>query len=80
MGMTAFDVGTVVGRSQEDLTLSERFALAGKYAAFEIYTPKTLPLRRIEAVGDSAVECMKMLRARGLDPAIFEFVRLGRPY
>jgi hypothetical protein len=78
--MTALEIATAVGRSQEDLTLPERFALAGKYAAFEIYTPRTLPLRRIEAVGASAVECMKILRKRGLDPAIFEFVRLQPPY
>ena len=69
-----------VGRSPERLTLAERFALAGKYVALEIYTPQAIPLRRIEAIGDSAGECLRELKARGLDPARFEFVRLTRPY
>ena len=69
-----------LGRSPERLSLEERFALAGKYVALEIYTPATIPLRRIEAIGDSAGECMRGLKARGLDPARFEFTRLTRPY
>jgi hypothetical protein len=39
-----------------------------------------LPLRRIEALGDSAAECIKILRMRGLDPERFEFVRFLPPY
>jgi hypothetical protein len=74
------DARRVVGRSPERLSLEERFALAGKYAAFEVYTPQTVPLRRIEAVGDSIEECVRQLQARGLDPERFEFIRLAPPY
>ena len=69
-----------VGRSPERLSLEERFALAGKYVALEIYTPEAIPLRRIEAIGDSTGECLRGLKNRGLDPARFEFVRITRPY
>ena len=65
-----------VGRCPDHLTLQERTALAGKYVALEIYTPETLPLRTIEAIGDSLEECVRMLRERGLDPRRFEFTRL----
>ena len=73
--MTAF-----IGRSPERLSLQERFALAGKYVALEIYTPQAAPLRRIEAIGDSAEACLLGLMSRRLDPARFEFIRLTRPY
>ena len=69
-----------VGRCPDQLTLDERFELAGKYIAMEIYTPATLPLRRIEAIGDSVASCMRMLKGRGLDPARFEYTRLPPPY
>ena len=62
------------------LTLEERLALTGKTIALEIYTPETLPLRRIEAIGDSVAECIGELQARGLDPMHFEFSRLVPPY
>ncbi len=71
---------SVIGRSPERLTLQERFAFAGKYIALEIYTPKTIPLRRIEAIGDSTEECLRQLASRGLDPRHFEFHRLTLPY
>ena len=69
-----------IGRSPDDLSLGERRALTGKYIALEIYTPEDLPLRRIEAIGDSVVECVLQLVARGLDPVRFEFSRLAPPY
>jgi hypothetical protein len=69
-----------IGRSPEALTLDERLALAGKIIALEIYTPETTPLRRIEAIGDSAAECVSQLNSRGLDPLHFEFSRLPAPY
>jgi hypothetical protein len=69
-----------IGRAPERLTLDERHALTGKYVALEIYTPEALPLRRIEAIGDSVEECIRQLTARGLDPLQFEFVRLAPPY
>lgn len=62
------------------MTPAERLALAGKYIALEIYSPETIPLRRIEAIGDSLAECLRNLKSRGLDPTKFEFTRLSRPY
>lgn len=78
--MTANSTDRAIGRSPDDLSLEERIELTGKYIAMEIYTPKALPLRRIEAIGDSLAECVRMLKARGLDPAQFEFTRLPAPY
>ncbi|MFY9725640.1 MAG: hypothetical protein WB579_04020 [Bryobacteraceae bacterium] len=69
-----------IGRSPERLTIAERLAFAGRYIALEIYTPRNLALRRIEAIGDSLADCIRMLRARGLDPTAFEFSRLSAPY
>jgi hypothetical protein len=74
--MAAINPAKVIGRSPDRLTLPERIAVAGKYAAFEIYTPETLPFRRIEAIGDSVEECIRTLQSRGLDPRKFEFTRL----
>ncbi len=73
-------VESILGRAPEELTLPERSGLAGSWIAMEIYTPKTLPLRRIEAVGDSVDECIALLRRRGLDPAKFEFTILKPAY
>lgn len=74
------DPRVVIGRAPERLTPGERAALEGKYVAFEIYTPKNLARRIIEAIGDSVAECARQLKERGLDPAAFEFDRLGSPY
>jgi len=68
------------GACPEDLNLSRAKSTHGKMIALEIYSPETLPLRRIEAIGDSAAECATQLMARGLDPGNFEFSRLGPPY
>jgi len=76
----ARDPRSAIGRSPDALTLQERLAFAGKYIALEIYTPKTLPLRTIEAIGDSLEACLRILRERGLDPRQFEFQRLPPPY
>ncbi len=65
-----------LGRSPDRLTLDERAMLLGKYIALEIYSPETLPLRRIEAIGDSLADCIRMLQSRGLDPTRFEFTKL----
>lgn len=70
----------VLGRSPESLSPKETQALAGKWIALEIYTPATLPLRRIEALGGSAEDCMRQLRERGLDPRRFEYVVLKPPW
>jgi hypothetical protein len=80
MTATAKQVDRALGRNPDQLTLDERIALAGKYIALEIYTPDALPLRRIEAIGDSIEECIRMLQARGLDPKSFEYTRLAPPY
>ncbi len=71
---------SVIGRAPERLTPVERVALAGKFVALEIYTPQTLPLRKIEAVGESPAECAQALAVRGLDPGKFEYVMLFRAW
>jgi hypothetical protein len=76
----AKDPQRAIGRSPDRLNLDERHALTGKYIALEVYTPDELPLRRIEAIGDSVAECLRQLTARGLDPMRFEFSRLAPPY
>jgi hypothetical protein len=76
----AKDPQKALGRSPDRLDLDERHALTGKYIALELYTPEDLPLRRIEAIGESMDECMRQLAARGLDPLRFEFTRLAPPY
>ena len=76
----AKDPKQVIGQCPDSLTLEERLALAGKFIALEIYSPATLPLRRIEAIGDNAGDCLAQLKSRGLDPSIFEFSRLLPPY
>jgi len=76
----AKDAGRALGRNPDRLTPVERLALAGKYIALEIYSPETLPLRRIEAVGDTLAECLRNLKSRGLDARRFEFSRLARQY
>ena len=78
--MATLDTARTLGRNPDRLTPLERIALAGKYIALEIYTPATIPLRRIEAIGDSVGECLQMLGARGLNPKDFEFSRLAPPW
>ena len=63
-----------LGRPVDTLTLPERETLAGKWIALELYTPQTLPLRIIEALGESPAACVRQLAARGLKPANYEFV------
>lgn len=70
----------LVGRSPDDLTIEERHAYAGRWVALEIYTPQTIPLRVIEASGDSPADCAQALTARGLDPVKFEFVPVRPAY
>jgi hypothetical protein len=80
MAKPAGNADRAIGRGPEQLSLRERLELAGKFIALEVYTPEALPLRRIEAIGDSIEECARMLGSRGLDPRKFEFVRLPAPY
>jgi len=67
------DLQRFVGREPERLSLQDRQALVGKWIAMEIYSPETLPLRRIEAVGGSVADCLGQIRKRGLDTRVFEF-------
>jgi hypothetical protein len=67
------DTAKVIGRAPERLTLEERSQLAGWWVAYEVYTPQTLPLKRIEAVGRDVPACITQLESRGLDPLQFEF-------
>jgi hypothetical protein len=73
MKSTTAAVAELVGREPERLTIRERQALLGKWVAMELYSPETLPLRRLEAIGDSVADCVRQLRDRGLDPRRFEF-------
>lgn len=73
---STIDPAGLVGREMESLTFEERLALSGHWVAHEMYSPKTLPVRRIEAVGESASDCARQITASGRDPKKFEFVRL----
>jgi hypothetical protein len=77
---TVKDPRLAIGRSPDRPTLVERIRFAGKTVALEIYTPETIPLRRLEAIGDSMEEWVRILKDRGLDPAGFEYTRLAPPY
>ncbi len=68
---------SLTGRAPESLNLEEREALAGRWIALEIYTPAATPLKLIQVVGASAADCVRQLRARGLDPRRFEFQLFG---
>jgi hypothetical protein len=80
MAKAAKNAERAIGRAPDQLSLDERVELIGKYVALEIYTPEALPLRRIEAIGNSIEECLRMLVSRGLEPKNFEFTRLGPAY
>jgi hypothetical protein len=67
------DSSKVVGRAPDQLSLAERASMRGRWIALEIYSPSTLPLKRIEAVGSNPAECAAELQRRGLNPMEFEF-------
>jgi hypothetical protein len=82
---------SAIGRSPEDLSIQERFDLAGKWIALERYAPTSVVevdgkpqvgarLRRIEALGNSSEECIRQLQTAGHDPAQFEFTRIKPPF
>ena len=75
----AADLERFLDRSPDALTLRERILLAGTWIALELYTPRTLPLRRIAAIGETQSEVIRMLRARGLDLTRYELMPLKRP-
>ena len=70
----------LIGKSPDELSLTQRRAITGKWIALEIYTPQTLPLRVMEAIGDSAADCMRQIKGRGLDPKNYEYSPLDPPY
>ena len=85
------NVGGLIGRKVEDLSLSERLQYANQWVAFRIYGPPGKVsrdgveyvdgrVRQIEAAGNSLEECMAQLRNRQLNPAEFEFTILKPPY
>jgi hypothetical protein len=74
--MTNNNLVTFLGRSPDSFTYAERRRLAGRWIALELYSPENLALRKIEALGSSASECIAALRARGLDPKRFEYLPL----
>ncbi len=73
------DTSRFLGRAPERLGAAEWREVSGFWAAFEIYTPQTTPLRRIEALGRSVAECMSSLAARELDPRQYEYIPLRSP-
>jgi hypothetical protein len=75
---TAQGYATFIGRSPDQLSLAERTVLAGKWIALERYTPATLPLRLIEALGDSPAACIQQLTEQGLSPDNYEYVQIKR--
>jgi hypothetical protein len=76
--VAARDLSRFLGRSPDNLSWKERLDLDGVWVAFEMYSPLKLPLRRFEAIGESAAECRRQLEARGLDPTEYEFLPLSR--
>lgn len=70
----------LVGKPIEGLAAAVRWKYAGLWVALELYTPRSMPLRVIAAVGASAAACIAGLRSRGLDPARFEYQPLVQPY
>ncbi|MBM3810664.1 MAG: hypothetical protein FJW20_03400 [Acidimicrobiia bacterium] len=80
MPTTAADLTRFIGREPERLDLEERKQVAGSWIALELYSPATLPLRRIEAIAESPAGCIQQLNSRGLDARRFEFTLLSSPY
>lgn len=62
----------IVGLSPEELSLAQRRDAEGLWAAFRIYDPVSLPLRKIEALGKTASEALAGVE----DPRHYEAVKL----
>ena len=73
------DPNRFLKRSPDSFNPSEWRAVHGLWAAFEIYSPRTVPLRRIQALGASATECMGAVAAQGLAVSDFEYLPLRSP-
>lgn len=70
------DFTALVGLAPEQLTFAQQQRADGLWVALRLYSPATLPLRKIEAVGQSPAEALAALAATGQNPAEFEAVRL----
>ncbi len=57
----------------ERLSVGRFTALVGCVATVELYTPDSAPFRRIEAIAETAKECMAGLAGRRLDTRRFEW-------
>ena len=73
------DPNRFLNRSPDSFSPSEWRSVHGLWAAFELYSPQTTPLRRIQALGASSSECMEDIAARGLAASNFEYVPLRSP-
>lgn len=73
MATATLQISDYLGKPPDRLSLAQRTAAAGKWIALEMYTPETLPLKVIEAIGDSPAECISQVESRGLDPRSYEF-------
>lgn len=66
----------IVGLSPEELSLAQRKEAEGLWAAFRIYDPVSLPLRKIEAVGKTAAEALAGVQdARHYEAVKLHFLR-----
>jgi hypothetical protein len=45
-----------------------------------MYSPETLPLRIMDAIGRDPLQCIRQLQHRGLDPTEFHYEQLAEPY
>ncbi len=68
-----------VNRSPDSFSPSEWRSVHGLWAAFELYSPQTTPLRRIRALGATSSECMGTIASQGLPVTNFEYVPLRSP-
>lgn len=65
---------TLIGRSPDTLSFTERSALAGQWVALAAYQPANLALRRIAAIGATPQQCREVLLAQGQDPAQYQYI------
>ncbi len=68
------DSAQLIGRAPARLSSAELACLSGRWVALEIYTPETVPLKRIASIGASAADCMTALASSGHDPRQFEYM------
>jgi hypothetical protein len=66
----------ILGLSPEELSPAQRIEADGLWAAFRIYDPVSLPLRKIEAVGKTAAEALAGVEdARHYEAVKLHFLR-----